>query len=65
MATYKIVRFFQNDSDGRKTIETGLTLEEAQAHCEDRESSSRTCAKASGLARTAAHGPWFDGYTEE
>ncbi|MFY9838224.1 MAG: hypothetical protein WAK55_17490 [Xanthobacteraceae bacterium] len=45
---YKIVRFFK---DGPSfTIKTGLTLDEAQAHCK----------------REDTHGDdWFDGYTEE
>ena len=46
--TYKIVRFYQDGRD-RKTIKEGLTLEEAQAHCE----------------REDTHGVgWFDGYTD-
>jgi hypothetical protein len=46
--TYKIVRFhFQGESE---TMQTGLTLDEAQAHCR----------------RDDTHGDgWFDGYTEE
>jgi len=48
MKTYKIIRFRQGEET--KTIQTGLTLEEAQAHCQDDE--------------TRGDG-WFDGYTEE
>ena len=58
---YKIVRSFQNKS-GTRTLQTGLTLEDAQAHCRDPETSSRTATSAKALAYTAAHGPWFDGY---
>lgn len=48
MNTYSIVRFRQGE--GRTVVATGLTLEEAQAHC-----------RAEG-----SHGPgWFDGYTRE
>jgi hypothetical protein len=50
--SYKIVRFCQDDNDPRhrEVILTGLTLEEAQAHC----------------SREDTHGDgWFDGYTEE
>lgn len=47
-ATYSIVRFREGSS--RRTIDTGLTLDEAQAHCQ----------------REDTHGDgWFDGYTEE
>ena len=48
MTTYKIVRFRFNA--GRRTIKTGLTLEEVQAHCQDEKT----------------HGDgWFDGYEKE
>jgi hypothetical protein len=50
---------------GKRTIKSGLTLEEAQAHCADPETSSSTCTKKKNRDRTRAHGPWFDGYTEE
>lgn len=45
---YKIIRF--RVTGEIKVIKTGLTLEEAQEHCE----------------REDTHGNgWFDGYTEE
>jgi hypothetical protein len=49
---YKIVRFtFDDDNpDNHKVIKTGLTLEEAQAHCRRDD--------------TRKKGVWFDGYTE-
>ncbi len=59
---YDIVRFYF--SGRRRTIRSRVTLEEAQAHCRDPETSFRTCAKAAGKARTRRCGPWFDGYTE-
>lgn len=60
---YKIVRAFR-DSYRKRTIATGLTLEEAQAHCHDPETSSSTCTSVEGKRRTRLHGPWFEGYTE-
>lgn len=64
--SYKIVRsYFDSNAPGRRTIKRGLTLEEAQAHCQDPETSSRTCTKAAGKRRTRQYGQWFDGYTEE
>ena len=63
MDTYKIVRFFQNRAS--LTIETGLSLEEAQAHCRDSETSSRTATTKLGTNLTAVFGPWFDGYRKE
>ena len=52
--TYKIIRMYQ---DGRrsKVQATGLSLEDAQAHC--RLPSTR------GTLRTGVQ--WFDGYDEE
>jgi hypothetical protein len=48
METFKITRFIFNGP--KRTIATGLTLEEAQAHCN----------------RADTHGEgWFDGYEEE
>lgn len=62
-STYRIERhFFKGE---RETIATGLSLEDAQEHCEDPETSSRTCSTREGLERTRKFGPWFDGYTEE
>lgn len=63
MSTYKIVRAFFNG--GKRTIKSGLTLEEAQAWCRDPETSSRTAKSAEKRRLTEARGPWFDGYTEE
>ncbi len=63
MTTYKIVRGFFNG--GKRTIHTGLTLEEAKEHCRDPETSSRTCTKAVNVRRTKERGVWFDGYVEE
>jgi len=61
--TYKIVRFYFHS--GRRVVQRGLTLEQAQAHCSDPETSSRTCCKAHNVRRTREKGPWFDGYSEE
>jgi hypothetical protein len=65
MATYKIIRFYQRDNVPNRVIKTGLTLEEAQAHCSDPETSSSTAKRTAGNQRTKTRGPWFDGYNEE
>lgn len=62
--TYKIVRFYFSGKP-KTTIETGLTLEEAQAHCKDPETSSSTCKSKASKAATKQNGAWFDGYEEE
>lgn len=57
---YQIVRLYFRG--GRRTIMRGLTLEEAQAHCQNPETSSSTATSAAARKRTASRGPWFDGY---
>lgn len=57
---YKIVRFYHKG--GRRTLMTGLTLEEAKEHCNDPETSSRTCTTPYRRSLTRKHGIWFDGY---
>lgn len=61
---YKIVRFYFNKPGQRRTIKTGLTLEQAQAHCSDPETSSSTAKNYTAVKRTKEQGPWFDGYEE-
>lgn len=63
MEKYKIIRnFFKGD---KRTVKTGLTLEEAQEHCRDPETSSRTCKQRVNVQRTEERGHWFDGYEEQ
>ena len=61
---YKIVRMYFDENVSDRTIKSGLTLEEAKAHCQDPETSSSTCTKAAGKRRTERFGSWFDGYEE-
>ena len=61
---YKIVRRYFKDRRPY-TVKRGLTLEEARAHCSDPETSSSTCERYEGVARTKRCGPWFDGYEED
>lgn len=60
---YSIVRFYSGARS--RVIQRGLTLEQAQAHCADPETSWSTCTKHAGRARTRRVGPWFDGYRPE
>lgn len=62
--SYKIIRFYFNRPGYRRTIARGLTLEEAQRHCSDPETSSSTCKLPVNRRRTRQQGPWFDGYDE-
>jgi hypothetical protein len=63
--TYKIMRFFQRPGVPSLEVASGLTLEQAQAHCQDPETSSRTCELPERRAITEEHGEWFDGFTRE
>jgi hypothetical protein len=66
MTTYRIVRFYRDNPDANgQIVETGLTLDEAHAHCNNPETSSATTTSAVGQARTRYHGPWFDGFESE
>ena len=62
--TYEIVRHYK-DGHPRKTLETGLTLKEAQEHCKDPETSSKTCESPKNVKHTEKFGEWFDGYEKE
>lgn len=63
--TYMIIRTHANNNFDPVVLERGLTLEEAQAHCKDKETSSRTCSSSEGIEYTATHGSWFDAYEQE
>lgn len=63
--TYKIVRYYADHSKSRRTIETGLTLDEAHEHCNDPQSCSKTGTNKAALQTTRRNGDWFDGYTAE
>jgi hypothetical protein len=60
---YKIIRMYFRG--WKRTIKKGLTLEEAQAHCCDPQTSSTTATKAVARKRTRDQGPWFDCYQRE
>lgn len=62
--SYRIIRHFMK-SNRKVTIHRNMTLEEAQAHCRDPETSSTKCTSAEGYRRTKKYGPWFDGYTDK
>lgn len=59
---YRVIRMYKEAGIRQRVIKTGLTLEQAQAHCRDPETSSSTCTRYTGRARTKACGQWFDGY---
>jgi hypothetical protein len=64
---YEIVRFHQAGDmwfGHQQVIKRGLTLEQAQAHCQSPATSSSTCS-AEKLRKVRAPGAWFDGYQEQ
>lgn len=61
--TYMVRRFHFKGSP--VLMKTGLTLEEAQKHCNDPETSSRTATSDEAQEYTRVNGPWFDGYDQE
>lgn len=65
MSTYRIVRMYFHKRGPGRTIKTGLTLEQAQEHCSNPETSSSTCTSSVGKRRTRRVGPWFDGYADD
>ena len=62
---YNIVRFYEDDFCENRIIKRKLTLEEAQAHCRDPETSSSTATSRKAAAETKRMGQWFDGYESE
>ena len=64
MSTYRIVRLHK-DNRNRPCLRQGLTLEEAQEHCSDPETSSSTATVDTNIRYTKRHGDWFDAYEEE
>jgi hypothetical protein len=65
MSTYRIVRFFERSDRPKLVLSRGHTLVEAQAHCQDPETSSKTCTTDEGKRWTRAEGAWFDGFEKE
>jgi hypothetical protein len=63
--SYKIVRMYYYEGVPSLVIKRGVTLEQAQEHCRNPESSSSTCKSAEGKLLTKRSGPWFDSYTKE
>lgn len=66
---YKIVRMFSNFPHERvrntkRTIQTSLTLQEAQDWCKRPDTSSKTCPPALSRKRGKGSEAWFDGYEE-
>lgn len=64
LVRYKIVRYYFR-SNTRRTLRTGVTLQEAIDHCGLPDSSSQTARGLRARWDTWWHGRWFDGYIRE
>ena len=64
MKYFNVIRMYFDDDVSSKVIKKHITLEDAQIHCRDKETSSSTCEGSTGIERTAKYGAWFDGYVE-
>ena len=62
--SYSIVRMYRDKTHLNHIVRNVRTLEEAQEHCRDPETSSSTCTTPVGLELLKLRGPWFDGYQE-
>ena len=56
MQKYKIIRFYR-DTYHQRIVRRGLSLEEAQAHCQRDDTHG-------AIDKTGTR-PWFDGYDDE
>ena len=61
---YQIVRCYL-DRGTERVIKKNLTLEEAQAHCRDPETRSKTATSAEARERTRQVGAWVDRFDEQ
>lgn len=62
---YEIIRMYSDNRgcDVRKGL-SDLTLEEAQEHCDDPETSSNSCLSDAKRNQYGENVSWFDGYRE-
>lgn len=58
--TYKIIRHYFSDNKTNRVIKRGLTLEQAQAHCQD-----PSTHLTEEMGEPDPEKWWFDGYTED
>ena len=63
---YAIIRMYWNGGNWkqRRISKYPVTLKKAQEHCNDPETSSKTCTNYVGKARTKRLGAWFDCYDD-
>ena len=62
LGAFNVVRFYKDAAIRRRVILRRVTLAEAQAHCQDPETSGSTATGKEARRRTRMLGDWFDGY---
>lgn len=63
--TYMVIRWYSDSDIRARLIKSGLTMEEAKAHCLDPETNSVTCTSKEGQKETFTYGSWADIWTED
>ena len=63
VVTYKVIRIFKRGK--RMVIKTGLTRAQAEEHCRNPETSSKTATGMVERTLTRNFGDWFDGFEAE
>jgi hypothetical protein len=61
---YKITRLYRDKPEMNRLVKKVATLEEAQEHCRNPETSSSTATTKEARERTRLRGDWFDSYEE-
>ena len=65
MDQYRVVRYFMASGVRPVVIGENLSLEEAQKHCNNPQTSSKTATGRDARLRTQQFGEWFDGYERQ
>lgn len=63
--TYRVIRFYADPKRPCELVRENQTLEEAMAHCNDPETSSRTATDPAASESTDCAGEWFDMFLRE
>lgn len=63
--TFRVIRMYFSDDFATEVVLTGLTQAQAQAYCQDPQTSSSTCTSPEAVERTALRGAWFCGWEED
>ena len=62
---YNVYRRYFKQPGSKRLILAHVHIADAQAHCNNPETSSSTCKSSGCKLRTKHMGPWFDSYEKE